>query len=162
VARSFGSRHHEEMLDLDATSALIPEVMQRLDEPLSDPSIIPTFLLCRFTRQHVTVALSGDGGDELFAGYDPFKALGPARLYRYLVPRGLHRGLRRLVDLLPISTGNMSLDFKLRRTLMGLSYPPEMWNPVWLAPIEPAAMAELFEEPLRAEDLYEEAIALWN
>ena len=162
VARSFGTRHHEEMLDLDATSALIPDVMQRLDEPLADPSIIPTFLLCRFTRQYVTVALSGDGGDELFAGYDPFKALGPARLYRYLVPRGLHRGLRRLVDLLPISTGNMSLDFKLRRTLMGLSYPPEMWNPVWLAPIEPAAMAELFEEPLRAEDLYEEAIALWS
>jgi asparagine synthase (glutamine-hydrolysing) len=162
VAGSFGTRHHEEILDLDVASALIPDVLQRLDEPLADPSIIPTFLLSRFTRKYVTVALSGDGGDELFAGYDPFKALGPAHLYRYLVPRGLHRGLRRLVDLLPISTGNMSLDFKLRRTLMGLSYPPEMWNPVWLAPIEPAAMAELFDEPLRAEDLYEEAIALWN
>ena len=56
----------------------------------------------------------------------------------------------------------MSLDFKLRRTLAGLSYPPSMWNPVWLAPLEPADMAELFAEPLRAEDLYEEAIALWH
>lgn len=162
VARKFGTRHHEDMLDLEAARALIPQVLQRLDEPLADPSIIPTFLLSQFTRRHVTVALSGDGGDELFAGYDPFKALGPARLYRYLVPRGLHRGLRRLADLIPISTRNMGLDFKLRRTLVGLSYPPEMWNPVWLAPVEPADFAELFEEPLCAEDLYDEAITLWN
>jgi asparagine synthase (glutamine-hydrolysing) len=162
VARLFGTRHHEEKLALDAARSLIPQVLGRLDEPLADPSIIPTFLLSRFTRQHVTVALSGDGGDEMFAGYDPFKALGPARLYRFLVPRGLHHGLRRLADLLPISTRNMSLDFKLRRTLAGLSYPPEMWNPVWMAPVEPAEMAELFEEPMRAEDLYDEAIALWD
>lgn len=162
VARSFGTDHHEEKLDIDAARALIPQVLGQMDEPLADPSILPTFLLSRFTRRHVTVALSGDGGDELFAGYDPFQALTPARLYRFLVPRCLHRGLRRLADLLPISARNMSLDFKLRRTLAGLSYPPEMWNPVWLAPIEPAEMAELFDEPVRAEDLYDEAIALWN
>jgi len=162
VAQFFRTRHHEEKLDLETARALIPSVLSHLDEPLADPSVVPTLLLSRFTRRHVTVALSGDGGDELFAGYDPFKALGPARLYQYLVPRGLHRGLRRLADLLPISTRNMSLDFKLRRTLMGLSYPPEMWNPVWLAPAEPAEIAELFEEPMRAEDLYEEAISLWS
>ena len=162
VARFFGTKHHCEMLDLDAALALIPTVLQNLDEPLSDPSIIPTYLLSRFTRRHVTVALSGDGGDELFAGYDPFKALGPASLYHALVPRGLHRGLRRLADLLPISARNMSFDFKVRRALMGLSYPPAMWNPIWLSPAEPAVIGELFEEPLSAEDLYEEAIALWS
>lgn len=162
VAKFFGTKHHCEMLDLDAALKLIPTVLRRLDEPLADPSIIPTYLLSRFTRRHVTVALSGDGGDELFAGYDPFKALGPASLYHYLVPRGLHRGLRRLADLLPNSTRNMSFDFKVRRALMGLSYPPAMWNPIWLAPAEPAVIRELFEEPLAAEDLYEEAIALWG
>ena len=162
LASAFGTRHRQEMLDEDSARALIPEVLGRLDEPLADPSIIPTFLLSRFTRKYVTVAMSGDGGDELFAGYDPFKALGPANLYQQIIPRGLHRGLRRLSDLLPISRRNMSLDFKLRRTLTGLSYPPSMWNPVWLAPLEPAEMSELFAEPLRAEDLYEEAIALWH
>ena len=162
VARFFGTQHHCEILDLDAALSLIPGVLKDLDEPLSDPSIIPTYLLSRFTRRQVTVALSGDGGDELFAGYDPFKALGPASLYHALVPRGLHRGLRRLADLLPISARNMSLDFKVRRTLAGLSYPPPMWNPIWLAPVEPAMMEELFEEPLPAEDLYEEAIGLWD
>ena len=162
VARLFGTRHYEEKLDIDSARVLISEVLSRLDEPLADPSIIPTYLLSRFTRKYVTVALSGDGGDELFAGYDPFKAIGPARLYQYLVPRGLHRGMRRLVDLLPNSDRNMSLDFKLRRALKGLSYPPEMWNPIWLGPVEPMDMAELFEEPLSAEDLYDEAIALWH
>jgi asparagine synthase (glutamine-hydrolysing) len=162
AARLFGTKHHCEMLDLDAALTLIPTVLQNLDEPLSDPSIIPTYLLSRFTRRHVTVALSGDGGDELFAGYDPFKALSPASLYHALVPHGLHRGLRRLADLLPISARNMSFDFKIRRTLMGLSYPPAMWNPIWLSPAEPSVIGELFEEPLCAEDLYEEAIALWN
>jgi asparagine synthase (glutamine-hydrolysing) len=162
VAQFFGTKHHCEMLDLDAAITLIPTVLRNLDEPLSDPSIIPTYLLSQFTRRHVTVALSGDGGDELFAGYDPFRALGPAKLYHALVPRGLHRGLRRLADLLPISTRNMSFDFKVRRVLTGLSYPPAMWNPIWLAPTEPKVMGELFEEPLCAEDLYEEAIDLWS
>jgi asparagine synthase (glutamine-hydrolysing) len=162
AAALFNTSHHEELLDLETTRSLMPTVLRRLDEPLADPSILPTYLLSRFTRRHVTVALSGDGGDELFAGYDPFKALGPATIYQRLVPNGLHRGLRRLADLLPVSTKNMSFDFKVRRALMGLSYRRELWNPVWLAPLEPDLIAELFEQPLRAEELYEEAIALWD
>jgi asparagine synthase (glutamine-hydrolysing) len=137
-------------------------VLCRLDEPLGDASILPTYLLSEFTRQHVTVALSGDGGDELFAGYDPFKALGPARLYAAAMPQALHKGIRRLADLLPISMDNMSLDFKLRRTLAGLSYPASGWNPVWMAPLEPRAVAELLDSPVRFEELYDEAIALWD
>jgi asparagine synthase (glutamine-hydrolysing) len=108
------------------------------------------------------VALSGDGGDELFAGYDPFAALAPAALYSRLMPRSLHKRIRCLADLLPISDRNMALDFKVRRGLAGLSYPPSMWNPIWMGPVEPDAMAELFLAPLAAEELFSEAIALWN
>ena len=161
LARAFGTQHHEEILDLDKAQALLPHVLGRLDEPLGDPSILPTFLLCRFARKHVTVALSGDGGDELFAGYDPFKALNPAKIYANLVPRGVHRGLRRLADLLPRSTNNMSIDFKVRRALLGLSWPEAMWNPVWLSPADPDLIAEICETPLSAEELYEEAVDLW-
>jgi asparagine synthase (glutamine-hydrolysing) len=56
----------------------------------------------------------------------------------------------------------MSLDFKLRRSLTGLNYGPALWNPVWLAPAEPKLVAELFEEPLAPEELYSEALDLWN
>ena len=162
VAAAAGTDHQERILDIERARALIPRVLGGLDEPLGDASILPTHLLSAFAREQVTVVLSGDGGDELFAGYDPFLALGPASLYARLVPRGLHRGLRRLSELLPLSGRNMSLDFKLRRTLMGLSYPPALWNPVWMSALEPARMGELFETPVRAEELYEEAIALWD
>jgi asparagine synthase (glutamine-hydrolysing) len=162
VAKHFGTEHHERILDLATARDLVPAVLGRLDEPLGDASLLPTYLLSEFTRQHVTVALSGDGGDELFAGYDPFKALAPADFYDRLMPRGLHRGVRRLVDLLPVSTGNMALEFKLKRSLMGLSYPRNLWNPVWMAPLEPGLMGEIFEAPLRIEELYDEAITLWE
>jgi asparagine synthase (glutamine-hydrolysing) len=162
MAATVGSAHQEKHLDLDTTRDLLPSVLRRLDEPIGDASILPTYLLSEFTRQHVTVALSGDGGDELFAGYDPFKALGPARLYAAAMPRALHKGMRRLAELLPISMRNMSLDFKLRRTLAGLSYPASGWNPIWMAPLEPRDVAELLNSPVQFEELYEEAIALWD
>jgi asparagine synthase (glutamine-hydrolysing) len=162
VARMFATDHAVERVNFTAAREVIPDLLTRIAEPIGDPSILPTFLLSRFARQSVTVALSGDGGDELFAGYDPFRALTPAKLYQQLVPRGLHRGLQRLVDLLPISSSNMSLDFKLRRTLLGLSYGPCLWNPVWLSPVDPDFMREIFTEPLRAEELYEEAVDAWQ
>jgi asparagine synthase (glutamine-hydrolysing) len=162
AAVCFGAQHRMERLDLDAARDLMPDVLSRLDEPLGDASILPTFLLSRFTRRHVTVALSGDGGDELFAGYDPFAALPWARLYHASMPQPLHRLLRGAVGRLPISSRNMSLDFKLRRALAGLSYRPELWNPVWLSPADPALIADLFEEPVAVENLYSEAIALWR
>jgi asparagine synthase (glutamine-hydrolysing) len=162
LAEAVGTRHHEQILDLERSKEILPDLLQRLDEPLGDPSILPTYLLCQFARQHVTVALSGDGGDELFAGYDPFKALNPARIYSSLVPRGVHRGLRKLADLLPRSTQNMSFDFKVRRALLGLSWPQALWNPVWLSPADPDLISEIFERPLSAEELYEEALDLWS
>jgi asparagine synthase (glutamine-hydrolysing) len=162
IAAAIGSNHQERQLDFNAARDLLPSVLLRLDEPLGDASILPTYLLSDFTRQQVTVALSGDGGDELFAGYDPFVALGLARFYTAHVPRALHKGVRRLVDFLPISTRNMSLDFKVRRTLAGLSYPAAGWNPVWMAPAEPRHIAELLDSPVRFEELYDEAIALWD
>ncbi|HBC08471.1 MAG TPA: asparagine synthetase B, partial [Rhodospirillaceae bacterium] len=97
-----------------------------------------------------------------FAGYDPFLALRPAAVYHALVPRPVHRLFRCLADLLPISQKNMSLDFKLRRTLQGLEYGPALWNPAWLAPLEANDIADLFNEPVRPDDLYSEAIDLWQ
>jgi len=133
-----------------------------MDEPLADGSLLPTHLLAKFTREHVTVALSGDGGDELFAGYDPFAALGPATLYSALVPNPLHEFARKLVDRLPVSSRNMSLDFRLRRALAGLSYPQALWNAVWMAPLEPRDFPDLFSSPLAAEELYSEVLELWQ
>ncbi|MGH6799073.1 MAG: asparagine synthetase B family protein, partial [Roseiarcus sp.] len=162
VAAAIGTRHQERILSLEAARGVMDRVLAGLDEPLGDPSILPTYLLSAFARESVTVALSGDGGDELFAGYDPFAALQPARWYNRLVPAPVHLLLRRSAGFLPMSSKNMSLDFRLRRALTGLSYPPRLWNPVWMAPVEPALMASLFDAPLDAEELYSEAIEIWD
>ncbi len=162
MASRYRTDHRERTLGVEEARDLIPEVLSRMDEPLADGSILPTHLLARFTREHVTVALSGDGGDELFAGYDPFAALAPAVVYDQAVPAPLHGLARRLVERLPVSERNMSLDFKLRRTLAGLSYPKALWNAVWLAPLEPRDFAELFSAPLPIEDLYREVLDLWD
>lgn len=162
VAAVFGAQNSLAWLDLDTARELAPGVLSRLDEPLGDASLLPTFLLARFARQQVKVVLTGDGGDELFAGYDPFQALAPAMLYQSFVPRPLHVLLREAVARLPISARNMSLDFRLKRTLSGLSYGPALWNPVWLAPLEPDQIAHMFEEALAPEELYSEALAVWD
>jgi asparagine synthase (glutamine-hydrolysing) len=162
VARILGSRHREEILDLSTARELIPTVLKKMDEPLGDASLLPTYLLSMFTRNSVKVALSGDGGDELFAGYDPFKALAPARIYEHFIPSNIHVLLRRLVGVIPMSTGNMSFDFKLRRTLIGLSYSKSLWNPIWLGPLEPRDIDEIFHDPLPPEELYEEVLELWH
>lgn len=159
VAAALGTRHHERILGFDEAQAVAAEVLGRMDEPIGDASLLPTYFLCSLARRHVTVALSGDGGDEMFAGYDPFAALAPAALYDRLVPPALHTVLRAAAGALPHSTRNMSLDFRIRRTLMGLSYPASMRLPVWMAPLEPRRMGALFDRPLPPEELYAEAIA---
>ena len=74
VAAFLGTRHHEQVIGGAMLLGFVPEVIAHLDEPIADGSVVPTALLSRFARERVTVALGGDGGDELFAGYDTFKA----------------------------------------------------------------------------------------
>jgi asparagine synthase (glutamine-hydrolysing) len=162
AASWIGVRPHEAFLDLEKAKAIVPHLLGRLDEPLGDPSLVPTYLLASFARKHITVALGGDGGDELFAGYDPFRALRWAHLYARWIPRAVHPALRQLAFWLPVSRRNMSFDYRLRRFLGGLSYPKNCWNPVWLGPLEPAELAELFQEPIDPEELYSEAIQVWD
>jgi asparagine synthase (glutamine-hydrolysing) len=162
VATRFGTRHHEETLSIERARELVPQVLGRLDEPFGDPSIVPTFQLCEFARRGIKVALGGDGGDELFAGYDTFKALGVARWLHALVPARVRGGIRRLAEWLPVSDANMSLDFRIKRGLRGASYPPSQWNPAWLGPLEPREISQLLDEPVAGEELYEEAIQAWE
>lgn len=162
VAAHFHTQHHEERFDLDKSAEVLPDLIARLDEPLADGSLLPTFLLSRFTRKHVTVALGGDGGDELFAGYDPFQALRAANAYARVVPKPLHDAIRFFAGWLPVSHANISFDFKIKRTLAGLSYPPKLWNPVWMGAVEPADLPLLFGREIDVEDVYSEAIAAWD
>lgn len=162
VASLLGTNHQTEVLDLDKALEVLPEILSKLDEPQGDGSLLPTWLLSRFTRRFVTVALGGDGGDELFAGYDPFLALRKAEAYAKLIPKPAHMAIRLLAARMPVSHANLSLDFKIKRTLRGLSHAPALWNPVWLGALEPREIQEFLAAPVDPEDLYSEAIELWD
>ena len=144
VALHVGSTHHVEICDLEASQQTVPDLLARVGEPIGDSSILPTSMLAAFARKHVTVALSGDGGDELFAGYDPFRVLERAKLYNQIVPKPVHAAVSAVAARLPLSDRNMSLDFVLNRGLKGLKHAPALWNPLWLAPLQPDEIADLF------------------
>lgn len=162
AADFLGTRHHLERLSLTTAQTLLPTIVNTLDEPMGDSSLIPTYLLCRAARKHVTVALGGDGADELFAGYDPFRALSWARWYERWIPAPIHQAIRMVMARLPVSHTNLSWEFKIKTALRGLSYPPCMWSPVWLGPLEPRDLSEFFAVPVDIENVYSEAIELWD
>src|SRR3954470_17202339 len=149
AAKRLGTDHVAEKFSGQDCLDLIPAAAAQLDEPFADPSFLPTLLLSRFTRRHVKVALAGDGGDELFAGYDPFLAHRPAALLAR-VPRPLRAALQRTVHRLPSSSRNMSLDFRLKQLFRGVDAPPSLRHASWLAAFLPAEIAPLLRPELRA------------
>ncbi|HEV3102106.1 MAG TPA: asparagine synthase (glutamine-hydrolyzing) [Candidatus Dormibacteraeota bacterium] len=123
VAAHLGTDHHELTLEPQMLLDLIPKLPTLLDEPLGDASIIPTYLLSAFTRQHVKVALGGDGGDELFAGYPTVQAHRLAGYYNR-APRLLREGIiEPVVRRLPVSRDNLSFDFRAKRFVSGAAHP---------------------------------------
>lgn len=162
VAQHIGAAHQVDACTIDDLRLSLPQILANLDEPLADASLLPTWLLCRHARRQVTVALGGDGADELLAGYDPFRALAPARLYQRWVARPLHRAISAVVARLPVSHRYMSLDFKLKRTLRGLGSAPRLWLPLWMSPLTPMEIGEMLCEPMDPEALYSEAIEAWE
>ena len=101
VARHLGTEHTELYLSAEEARAIIPALPEMFDEPMSDPSQIPTFHVARLARQHVTVSLSGDGGDELFGGYGRYLVADGIRRQVARVPRGLRHGAAALAHALP-------------------------------------------------------------
>ncbi len=132
VANIFNTDHHHQKLTSKSMLDILPEVIEKIDEPFADASIIPTYLLSKFTRNFVTVALGGDGGDELFAGYDPFLANYWAEKFKLLPKSITNKIVNPLINLLPVSEKNMSLDFKAKNFLKYVYESPVFRNQLWL------------------------------
>jgi asparagine synthase (glutamine-hydrolysing) len=131
ASEHIGTKHHERTMRPADLLNLVPHLTDILDEPMADASILPTYLLSKFTREHVKVALGGDGGDELFAGYPTYLAHKLARhCERWMAP--FHPALIFLGNLLPVSDDNISFDFKVKKFLSGMGYKDSIRNFVWL------------------------------
>jgi asparagine synthase (glutamine-hydrolysing) len=130
AARYYGTEHREIKV-APLTPAVIEEAVWHLDEPMTDLSAMPLFLLCREARRDVTVCLSGEGGDEVFIGYDRFIASKAERLYR-LLPGWVRRGvIEPLVLRLPDQEQKKGAQVVLRRFIEGARLDPDGGHMRW-------------------------------
>jgi len=119
------------------------ELWTVLDEPLADASIVPTYYLSKMTRKHVTVALAGEGGDELFGGYPTYQAHKLAKLWTH-IPKGLRRKvIDPALNKLPVSLNNLSFDYKVKRFIQAVEEPPIRRHLRWMGAIPFSEQAEL-------------------
>jgi asparagine synthase (glutamine-hydrolysing) len=139
VAERYGTDHHELVLRPDAAE-LLPEIVDAFDEPFADSSALPTYLVSRLAADHVKVALSGEGGDELFGGYHTYVAdLLAARIGRVAAV------LQPLVERLPSSSARVSFDYKAKRFAGGAGLPPLEAHHAWKEIFSPDARASLLD-----------------
>ena len=150
VAAHCGTRHHEEILTPDYLS-LLPEVISQLDQPIADFSVFPTLMVARMARRRVTVALGGDGGDELFGGYDTYRADSlSARLLDWQ-PAPLRAAAEWLARGLPLGRGKRGLANQLRRFLEGATLPAEWQHLRWMMFLREEQRARLYTREFRAQ-----------
>ena len=148
VAKHLGTDHHEKILTARDSLDLLPAITEKLDEPFADASIIPTYLLSQFTRGQVTVALGGDGSDELLAGYPTFQS-DYARPFYSRLPRTVHAFAGQLADLLPVKDTNISFDFKVKQFLKGFEQSPAYTHTLWLGSFSPNQKQGLLSQAVR-------------
>lgn len=151
VAHHLGLEHREEVLTEPMMWELVPKLAEVLDEPLGDSSIIPCYLLARFARRYVTVALGGDGGDELLAGYSTLQA---HRLTSYYnrIPGILRRGvIASAVQRLPVSHDNLSFDYRAKRFVTSAELPAPERHHLWLGSFSPEEKQALLRREVRRQ-----------
>ncbi len=121
VADHFATEHSELLID-PITPEVIEKAVWHLDQPFSEFSVLPYYLICRKAREHVTVCLSGEGGDEVFVGYDRFKA-SKAERYLHKIPAPLRRAAGRIAASLPDRPQKKGALNSLRRFFQGAALP---------------------------------------
>ncbi len=143
VAKTIGTHHTTIELSRQNCVDGIQNLISNVDQPFADSSFLPTYLLCKATRQHVTVALGGDGADELLLGYPNFKLLRFARLLQS-IPRCLGKVAESIAGVLPRSHGYMSAAFLLRQLGYGFGMPANMQSIYWMSAIAAREQNELW------------------
>lgn len=138
IASIYGTDHHEFDLNpgVDLADA-IQEMVYYADEPVADSGSLPVWYLSKLSGRHVTVALSGEGADELFGGYLAYRADALARRFA-LAPRFARRLALRLLDKWPVSDDKVGLEYKVKRFVEGSLLDPDTAHCFWYGGLSPA------------------------
>jgi asparagine synthase (glutamine-hydrolysing) len=158
VADHLGTDHNVAWFTPDLAESTLMELWEYLDEPLADASIVPTFFLSKMTKRNVTVALAGEGGDELFGGYPTYMAHKLSAIWTS-VPAIFRRGLLEpAIRSLPVSHNNLSFDYKAKRFISAAEQPALTRHLHWMGSFPLSEHPRLMREGLatltREEELY--------
>ena len=146
AAEMLETEHHEAVVSPDALSTL-PQLIWHYDEPFADSSAIPTMYLSRMAREHVTVALTGDAGDELFCGYDRYRAVRLAARLDY-IPRPMRSMMSRMAAYLPTDVRQKSFRRRAKRLLETLAQSPERRYLNWISTFNRDKLQDLVSDEL--------------
>ena len=123
VANLIGSNHHEFVISEKDLTSHLDEILLNFDEPFADSSALPSYIVASKTADYVKVALTGDGGDEVFGGYNKYLIGGINQRYTSLVPRFLHQSVLKVANALTKQKGDeRGLKFKVRKALNSIDY----------------------------------------
>lgn len=153
--------HRDRTQRADAESVL-QALVTAAEEPLADSSMLPTWFLAQFTREFVTVSLSGDGGDELFAGYETYAADALHRRLRWVPSWALAPARWAADHLLPTTFGKVSFDYKLRQFLAGARLPFRRAHWHWRNIFPPESLGRLLRHEWRTRVTPEHSIATFE
>ncbi len=156
VADHFKTKHHEFVIEPDALD-LTEKLIGQLDEPFGDFSIFPTYLVSKMAREFVTVALSGDGGDELFAGYDTYLANKAGQIYQR-VPKFMRQGIiAPFLNMIPPTEKKKGLINRARRFTEGMRLPEDLAHTRWMIFLQEADKTRLYSQDFWNNLNYEES-----
>ncbi|MAX72039.1 MAG: asparagine synthase (glutamine-hydrolyzing) [Flavobacteriaceae bacterium] len=157
VADMINSNHHEFIIDEDDLKNNIHQILVNFDEPFSDSAALPTHLLSEKTREHVTVALTGDGGDEVFGGYNKYYIGKMNKKFTSIIPRGFHKTINKLSNKYLVDKDDKrGKKFQINKLLNAINYDGDFyWDIISLAntsnQLEELFLPEQFEKDLFKE-----------
>lgn len=157
VAKMINSNHHEFVIDEDDLKNNIHDILINFDEPFSDTAALPTHLLSEKTREHVTVALTGDGGDEVFGGYNKYYIGKMNKRYTSLVPKVIHKTISKLSNKYLINKDDTrGRKFQINKLLNAINYEGDFyWDIISLANTS-NLLKELIKPELYEDNLFKE------
>lgn len=165
VAEACHTDHYTRIVTPDAIE-ILPKVVWHAEEPTADSSMLPIYYLAQMAREKVTVALSGDGADEILAGYETYQAYYLAQLYRKIPAFIRHQFVRPLVERLPVSYAKVSLDFKLKQFVRGAELDADASHAYWRMSFDESMKYALYTTDVRQSlagtdtvDLYRQVFA---
>lgn len=153
VAQHIGSEHHCFEFDPRSAYETMNELWQVLDEPIADASIMPTYRLSKMTKEQVTVALAGEGGDELFGGYPTYLAHKYVSLWQSLPSVLTKNILGPALNKLPVSLNNLSFDYKVKRFISAAHQPALDRHFAWMGSFTQDKQEFLLRETIKSKNL---------